>query len=140
MHACMQVAELQRQSQSRDATQAPYRDSKLTYFLRDTFGGNAKTILVANIAPTRAGMHDTLATLEFAQRAALVKNFVQPNAHTTGELYALHAELERLRSQASASRVCSPLTLLCPCPPVVSPAYTSRHLFVYTKLLSLIHI
>lgn len=106
----MQVAEQQRQSQSRDGgVQAPYRDAKLTYCLRDAFGGNTKTVVVANVAPTRACMHHTLATLEFAQRAALVKNFVQPNVvHTAGEVHALHAELERLRGQVSGNRVRRP--------------------------------
>jgi hypothetical protein len=61
--------------------------------------------MVAHVVPTRACMHDTLSTLQVAQRAALVKNYVHTNAHTTGELQALHAELETLRSQVAGNKV-----------------------------------
>ena len=29
----------------------PYRDSKLTFILRDSLGGNSKTVIIANISP-----------------------------------------------------------------------------------------
>jgi hypothetical protein len=47
----------------------PYRDSKLTFILRDSLGGNSKTVIIANISPSALNMSETLSTLEFAKRA-----------------------------------------------------------------------
>jgi hypothetical protein len=47
----------------------PYRDSKLTFMLRDSLGGNSKTVIIANISPSNVNMGETLSTLEFARRA-----------------------------------------------------------------------
>lgn len=85
--------------------QAPYRESKLTYLLQNAFGGNAQTAVVANLSPTFSSMQDSLSTLKIAQNAALVKNMVQPNTCSTGEKQALHAEIQRLRSQVSSVKV-----------------------------------
>ena len=46
-----------------------YRDSKLTFLLRDSLGGNSKTMLVAAISPADQNFGETLSTLKFAQRA-----------------------------------------------------------------------
>ena len=47
----------------------PYRDSKLTFILRDSLGGNSRTVIIANISPSSVNMGETLSTLEFARRA-----------------------------------------------------------------------
>ena len=47
----------------------PYRDSKLTFILRDSLGGNSKTVIIANISPSSINQGETLSTLEFAKRA-----------------------------------------------------------------------
>jgi len=46
----------------------PYRQSKLTNLLRDSLGGNCKTIMVANIWPEAAHLEETTSTLKFATR------------------------------------------------------------------------
>jgi hypothetical protein len=43
-----------------------YRDSKLTFLLRDSLGGNSKTLIVANISPASVNFGETLSTLKFA--------------------------------------------------------------------------
>jgi kinesin family protein 15 len=43
-----------------------YRDSKLTFLLRDSLGGNSKTLIVANISPSALNFGETLSTLKFA--------------------------------------------------------------------------
>uniref|UniRef100_A0AAA9T2V7 Kinesin-like protein KIF15 n=1 Tax=Bos taurus TaxID=9913 RepID=A0AAA9T2V7_BOVIN len=53
-----------------------YRDSKLTFLLRDSLGGNAKTVIIANVHPGSRCFGETLSTLNFAQRAKLIKNKV----------------------------------------------------------------
>ena len=44
----------------------PYRDSKLTFILRDSLGGNSKTVIIANISPSHLNVNETLSTLKFA--------------------------------------------------------------------------
>jgi hypothetical protein len=41
----------------------PYRSSVLTWLLRESFGGNSKTIMVATISPARDNFDETLSTL-----------------------------------------------------------------------------
>ena len=54
----------------------PYRDSRLTYLLQDSLGGNAKTCLVATVSPAGVNMAETLSTLRFADQAKRIKNQV----------------------------------------------------------------
>jgi hypothetical protein len=50
-----------------------YRNSKLTFLLKDSLGGNSKTNLIANISPATVFYQETLSTLGFARRAKLIK-------------------------------------------------------------------
>ena len=51
-----------------------YRDSKLTFLLKDSLGGNSKTYFIANISPSNNNIMETLSTLNFAQNAKKIKN------------------------------------------------------------------
>lgn len=53
-----------------------YRDSKLTFILRDSLGGNSKTRILANVTPSISCLSETYSTLRFAQRAKQIKNKV----------------------------------------------------------------
>jgi len=59
-------------SSSRD--HIPYRQSKLTNLLRDSLGGNCKTVMVANIWPEGSHLEETVSTLKFATRMMRVSN------------------------------------------------------------------
>lgn len=48
------------------------RDSKLTRLLQDSLGGNTKTVMVANVGPADWNYEETLSTLRYANRQALV--------------------------------------------------------------------
>ena len=52
----------------------PYRDSKLTRLLQDSLGGNARTVMIANVGPADYNYEETLSTLRFAGRASKVCN------------------------------------------------------------------
>ncbi|XP_068196099.1 kinesin-like protein KIF3B isoform X2 [Antennarius striatus] len=52
----------------------PYRDSKLTRLLQDSLGGNARTVMVANIGPASYNLEETLTTLRYSNRAKNIKN------------------------------------------------------------------
>ncbi|EFJ16874.1 hypothetical protein SELMODRAFT_116032 [Selaginella moellendorffii] len=56
------------------STHIPYRDSKLTRLLQDSLGGNAKTVMVANIGPSEHNYEETVSTLRYANRARSIRN------------------------------------------------------------------
>ena len=58
----------------------PHRSSKLTSVLRESLGGNCKTLLVANVWPEQRHMEETLSTLKFAARMQSVTNMAAINS------------------------------------------------------------
>ena len=66
-----------------------YRDSKLTFLLRDSLGGNSKTLMIANITPSTFSINETIITLKFAQRAKLIKNKAIINEESSGTIALL---------------------------------------------------
>jgi kinesin family protein 5 len=84
----------------------PYRDSKLTFILRESLGGNSKTTLLIACSPHPYNIEETISTLKFGQRAKSLKNRVTINQQkSVAELNAiiakLTAELESLRRYAA---------------------------------------
>ena len=57
----------------------PYRDSKLTRLLKDSLGGNARTVMIANVSPSINTFDDTYNTLKYANRAKNIKTIVSRN-------------------------------------------------------------
>lgn len=53
-------------------THVPYRDSKLTRLLQDSLGGNTRTTIIACVNPIAGQTHETVNTLQFADRAKKV--------------------------------------------------------------------
>ncbi|KAL0460849.1 UNVERIFIED_CONTAM: Kinesin-like protein KIN-12E [Sesamum latifolium] len=93
----------------------PYRDSKLTFLLQsivseldvdyqDSLGGNAKTIIIANISPSSSCSLETLSTLKFAQRAKFIKNHAIVNEDASGDVLALRLENQNLKKEVSRLR------------------------------------
>ena len=80
----------------------PYRDSKLTYLLKDSIGGNSLTYLVACVSPHADSAGESLSTLTFAQRAKKIKNKAQLNEGFGGNMAALKKENARLRAALKA--------------------------------------
>jgi DNA repair exonuclease SbcCD ATPase subunit len=52
----------------------PYRSSSLTMLLKDSLGGNSKTVMFANLGPSDRNVSETISTLRFAERAKQIKN------------------------------------------------------------------
>jgi hypothetical protein len=57
----------------------PYRDSKLTRLLKDSLGGNSRTVMIANVSPSVTTFDDTYNTLKYANRAKNIKTQVHRN-------------------------------------------------------------
>ena len=74
-----------------------YRDSKLTFLLRDSLGGNSKTVIIANVTAAAVSVGETLSTLKFAQRAKLIKNKAVVNEESSSTIALLKQELRRTK-------------------------------------------
>ncbi|XP_046682025.1 kinesin-like protein KIF3B isoform X2 [Homalodisca vitripennis] len=78
----------------------PYRDSKLTRLLRDSLGGNSKTLMVANIGPASYNYDESLNTLRYASRARNIKNEPRVNEDPVDALLRKYQEeIKRLKTQ-----------------------------------------
>ena len=85
----------------------PYRDSKLTRLLKDSLGGNCRTVMIANIGPAESSFEETLNTLKYANRAKNIKTNVQRNVlnvnHHISEyvnlITNLRSEIKHLKEQ-----------------------------------------
>ncbi|KAL0483193.1 kinesin-like protein [Acrasis kona] len=78
----------------------PYRDSVLTWLLKDSLGGNSKTIMIAAISPSDFNYGETLSTLRYANRAKNIKNRAIVNEDSNVAIIRdLKEEVERLRNQ-----------------------------------------
>ncbi|CAB4402777.1 unnamed protein product [Rhizophagus irregularis] len=76
----------------------PYRDSVLTWLLKDSLGGNSKTAMIAVISP--ADYDETLSTLRFADATRRIKNKAVVNEDPNTRLIReLKEELPMLRSK-----------------------------------------
>ncbi|NWH66561.1 KI18A protein, partial [Geococcyx californianus] len=57
----------------------PYRNSKLTRLLKDSLGGNCRTIMIAAVSPSSMFYDDTYNTLKYANRAKDIKSSLKSN-------------------------------------------------------------
>ena len=106
------VALTERKGRAND--HVPYRQSKLTHILKDSIGGNCKTVMVANIWPEEQFLQETLSTLNFAQRMGGVVNVASVNIQLdinaqikkmTKEIKELKQELAMHNTLANRGRI-----------------------------------
>ncbi|KAL4454644.1 hypothetical protein ABPG74_021849 [Tetrahymena malaccensis] len=84
----------------------PYRGSKLTRLLKDSLGGNCRTVMIANISGSIISFEDTYNTLQYASRAKNIqvhvhKNVIQSSNHVSNYaaiIEKLNRENENLRN------------------------------------------
>lgn len=90
----------------------PYRDSKLTRILKDSLGGNCRTVMIACISPFFKTFEDTHNTLKYANRAKNIKTSVQRNvlnvsyhvSKYTAIIASLKKEIGELRGQLAGKQ------------------------------------
>jgi len=108
----------------------PYRDSKLTRLLKDSLGGNCKTVMISNISPASSQFEETINTLKYSSRAKNIKYKVQPNkkmvsihiaeyksiiADLRNEIDVLKNQLHRGSGQAVVANNTSENECVCTC-------------------------
>lgn len=92
-------------TEGRKAKHVPYRDSKLTFLLQDSLGGNSKTVMIANVSPAHANLNETVGTLRFAQRTKFIKNTAVVNEDLKADPALLKQEILRLNQEVSRYRM-----------------------------------
>eukprot|EP01039_Chlorochromonas_danica_P008930 gene8930-9852_t len=76
----------------------PYRNSKLTHLLKDSLGGNSKTIMITTIRKTNEYYQQTAVSLMYASRAKKVRNRTTVNRNVIGDsgIFNIQTEFERI--------------------------------------------
>ncbi|XP_030583287.1 kinesin-like protein KIF14 [Archocentrus centrarchus] len=64
----------------------PYRDSVLTWLLKESLGGNSKTATIATLSPAGTNVEESLSTLRYAQQACTIINVAKVNEDTSAKL------------------------------------------------------
>ncbi|CAL5224275.1 g6937 [Coccomyxa viridis] len=93
------IKELVEAQQSRQSRHIPYRDSRLTFLLQESLGGNAKTLIIANVSPAQEHCSETGSTLAFAARAKCIRNSAVINQDMRGDTELMRRELARLQRE-----------------------------------------
>ena len=75
----------------------PFRDSKLTYYLKDSIGGNSKTVIIGNISQSYIQISETQSTLNFIQRAKMIKNKAKIIENVNDIVKMLQNEIKALK-------------------------------------------
>ncbi|KAJ1678035.1 hypothetical protein EV182_004917, partial [Spiromyces aspiralis] len=111
------ISALSAQTTTKREVFVPYRDSVLTWLLKESLGGNSRTAMIATISPTE--YDESLSTLRYAERAKNIVNEAvvneDPNAKLIRELQQELAELREKLAQAqgvSAQKSSQPDTAL----------------------------
>lgn len=90
----------------------PYRNSMMTMFLRDSIGGNCRTIMLATIAVETQNMNESVSTAQFAMSVGQIENKASINEDIDPKLLikrlkaenkALKEELKLLKEGSSAN-------------------------------------
>jgi len=83
-----------------DKRHTPFRGSKLTLVLKDSFTGNCKTVMIGNISPATSACEHTLNTLRYADRVKELKRPTNENVVplSQGDLLAQQLMLPRQSS------------------------------------------
>lgn len=92
------LAEVSVTKKKKKADFIPYRDSVLTWLLRENLGGNSKTAMIAAISPADINYDETLSTLRYADRAKQIVCKAVVNEDANAKLIReLKEEIQRLR-------------------------------------------
>eukprot|EP00038_Savillea_parva_P008289 m.175984 g.175984 ORF g.175984 m.175984 type:complete len:966 (+) comp14087_c0_seq1:281-3178(+) len=81
----------------------PYRDSVLTWLLKENLGGNSKTVMIATISPSEDSYEESLSTLRYANTAKRIQTYAVVNEDANAKMIRdLREEVEHLRHMLAA--------------------------------------
>ncbi|KAK9159796.1 hypothetical protein Syun_006137 [Stephania yunnanensis] len=86
-------------SQTGKQRHIPYRDSRLTFLLQESLGGNARLAMICAISPAPSCKSETFSTLRFAQRAKAIKNKAVVNEVTQDDVNYLREVIRQLKDE-----------------------------------------
>ncbi|EFH59709.1 PAKRP1L [Arabidopsis lyrata subsp. lyrata] len=86
-------------SQTGKQRHIPYRDSRLTFLLQESLGGNAKLAMVCAVSPSQSCRNETFSTLRFAQRAKAIQNKAVVNEVMQDDVNFLREVIRQLRDE-----------------------------------------
>ncbi|CAH2079246.1 unnamed protein product [Thlaspi arvense] len=86
-------------SQTGKPRHIPYRDSRLTFLLQESLGGNAKLAMVCAISPSQSCKSETISTLRFAQRAKAIQNKAVVNEVMQDDVNVLRGVISQLKDE-----------------------------------------
>ncbi|CAK9189601.1 unnamed protein product [Sphagnum troendelagicum] len=92
-------------SQTGKQRHIPYRDSRLTFLLQESLGGNAKLAMICAISPASSCKSETLSTLRFAQRAKAMQNKAVVNEETANDVKLLREQIRQLKEELMKMKV-----------------------------------
>ena len=82
----------------------PYRNSVLTWLLKESLGGNSRTIMLATVNATLDRVEETVSTLRYADRAKRIVNIAKVNEDETQVVIRqLHQEVDALKKRLQAT-------------------------------------
>lgn len=90
---------------SKESKHIPYRNSVLTWLLKESFSGNSRTTMLAAISPTDVSYQETLSTLKYIERVKNISTYSSRNDASidTPQVLELKRKISELQAQLSAS-------------------------------------
>ncbi|XP_009883227.1 PREDICTED: kinesin-like protein KIF14 [Charadrius vociferus] len=93
------ISALSKQARNGKKTFIPYRESVLTWLLKESLGGNSQTAMIATVSPAASSTEETLSTLRYAKQACSIFNIAKVNEDVNAKLIReLKAEIEKLKA------------------------------------------
>ena len=79
----------------------PYRNSILTWLLRESLGGNSRTTMIAAVSPTENNYQETLSTFRYFERVKSISMYTSRNdvLSETSAILTLNAQVEQLQKE-----------------------------------------
>uniref|UniRef100_A0A6G1SN16 Kinesin-like protein unc-104 n=1 Tax=Aceria tosichella TaxID=561515 RepID=A0A6G1SN16_9ACAR len=124
------IAALEKKSSQKKGKEpfVPYRESVLTWLLRENLGGNSKTAMIAAISPADINYDETLSTLNYANRTKNIVCKAVVNEDANAKIIrGLKEEIERLRSILQSKGINFDGAKMSPAPPASNSFFNNNN-------------